>query len=755
MFACCCCFISSVSTQQTASTCYPASRARVEAFAQNGTLLVTAVDRQLWDFFGASWVASVESSGITYWLVAAMGEDAAAAVGAAGHGHRCVLTPQPANVSALPGPVRRRRRQAGGSRGSGGSGGQSLYEWRGDLWKAATWAKVAAVAGLVELGFSVVHSDVDVSWFRDPVPLFLSLAAPPPPEAAAAAAVADAQTGGVAPGAGPTALFSTDLLTTLNPPNGGEDSGMERSCDPSYSLNTGVYWVSGSEQGLRLMRGWLAIRDASFPGDDQQGLNLLVRGNMLPLGIVTLPLGYDVQAATATIAAAPFESAGKQRPLRGSHEAKRLGAPLLQQSGSAALRHTYLAAGAPGVPGAEAEGVVVSCLPVSSFSHTYAFATSRLHQVRQHPLYEVHWVWGGKSLESKRQCMRDAMAFVDPPHHYDPQRIITFELQHVEMPPGYNQWPASRSGDMVAFALSALSSQLQQAYWALALAMALNRTLVLPQFQCYCAKNWFATTACRITSERDTVFPFPCPLSHVFRAKLLTRGELRVPDPRPHPSLASAATAAAAATGDAGSGGGGGWFRVADVREVSFLRNPRTAGDLRSATPTVLRVVDQSENPSAGGSSSSSGSRRRSTKDNDALGSMRNSGSDNSDNGSSSSSSGTEILLDSARTDRELQDLLLSPPYDAVRVLHVPRPATVLSGFADALMWQQYDHAVQRVTATWCCRSQRDAEAHFGGSRREKLQPLPPSRQQLQHQQHHADGHLGSSSSSSSDGDEQ
>jgi hypothetical protein len=49
------------------------------------------------------------------------------------------------------------------------------------------------------------------------------------------------------------------------------------------------------------------------------------------------------------------------------------------------------------------------------------------------------------------------------------------------MPAGYNDWPASRTPDMVTFALAALSAQLQQAYWALALAMALNRTLVLPQ----------------------------------------------------------------------------------------------------------------------------------------------------------------------------------------------------------------------------------------------------------------------------------
>ncbi|EFJ45189.1 hypothetical protein VOLCADRAFT_94646 [Volvox carteri f. nagariensis] len=424
----------------------------------------------LWDFFGPSWVSSVQSASISYWLIAAIGEDAAAAVEAAGYGDRCILFPKPANESsetAIPGRGKRHRHHHRGAATSATSttgtstsrSDHSAYRWLSAAWKGATWGKVAAVTALVDLGFDVVHSDVDVSWFRDPLPLFLSLGETRGPTPAAAGAP------------GPTAVFSTDLLTTTNKATDGADSGLERSCIPSYSLNTGVYWVRGSETGSRLMNGWMAVKAAGYTGDDQQGLNLLVRGDV--------------------------------------------------------------------------EGVVVGCLPVSSFSHTYAFATTELHKVRQHPLYEVHWVWAGKSLESKRQCMRDARVYDDPPEYYRPSRIMTFELEHVELPPGYNTWPASRTADMVTFSLAALSAQLQQAYWALALAAALNRTLVLPKaseerrwfgcrggwFRCYCAKTWFATSACRITSERDTVFPFTCPLSHVFRARLLSGGDLRVADP--------------------------------------------------------------------------------------------------------------------------------------------------------------------------------------------------------------------------------
>ena len=37
-----------------------------------------------------------------------------------------------------------------------------------------TWRKVEAVRLLVEAGFSVLHSDLDVIWLRDPLPGLLS-----------------------------------------------------------------------------------------------------------------------------------------------------------------------------------------------------------------------------------------------------------------------------------------------------------------------------------------------------------------------------------------------------------------------------------------------------------------------------------------------------------------------------------------------------------------------------------------------------
>ena len=44
----------------------------------------------------------------------------------------------------------------------------------------------------------------------------------------------------------------------------------------------------------------------------------------------------------------------------------------------------------------------------------------------------------------------------------------------------------------IRFHIAAVQSQLEQAYSGFALALALNRTLILPEMRCFCDKNWCA-----------------------------------------------------------------------------------------------------------------------------------------------------------------------------------------------------------------------------------------------------------------------
>ena len=40
------------------------------------------------------------------------------------------------------------------------------YEWGGNHWHETTWNKVYVIAAVHELGFNIIHSDTDVTWFK-------------------------------------------------------------------------------------------------------------------------------------------------------------------------------------------------------------------------------------------------------------------------------------------------------------------------------------------------------------------------------------------------------------------------------------------------------------------------------------------------------------------------------------------------------------------------------------------------------------
>lgn len=57
---------------------------------------------------------------------------------------------------------------------------------------------------------------------------------------------------------------------------------------------------------------------------------------------------------------------------------------------------------------------------------------------------------------------------------------------------------------------SAIDFQLQQLYHAMGLALALNRTLVMPAMLCLCARGWYPNDACRLAGDTVSTLPFRC-----------------------------------------------------------------------------------------------------------------------------------------------------------------------------------------------------------------------------------------------------
>jgi hypothetical protein len=64
--------------------------------------------------------------------------------------------------------------------------------------------------------------------------------------------------------------------------------------------------------------------------------------------------------------------------------------------------------------------------------------------------------------------------------------------------------------DMEVLHNRAIDQQLQQLYHALGLALALNRTLLMPAMSCFCARGWYPNDACRLPGDKLSRLPFRC-----------------------------------------------------------------------------------------------------------------------------------------------------------------------------------------------------------------------------------------------------
>eukprot|EP00798_Chlamydomonas_sp_ICE-L_P024128 gene24128-9708_t len=129
------------------------------------------------------------------------------------------------------------------------------YAWGSNHWRETTWNKVHVLAAVYELGFHVVHSDTDTTWFNDPWPFITSH-------------LLNAEV---------HAVFSTDGLVTKNEPG---DHGLEVQTDAYTNINTGVYMVKQYPDGNEFFKIWKSFQPTNI-GHDQDGLNAVVRGEAM------------------------------------------------------------------------------------------------------------------------------------------------------------------------------------------------------------------------------------------------------------------------------------------------------------------------------------------------------------------------------------------------------------------------------------------------------------------------------------------
>ena len=142
-------------------------------------------------------------------------------------------------------------------------------------------------------------------------------------------------------------------------------------------------------------------------------------------------------------------------------------------------------------------------LPVSLFCSGHTFFVQQMHRQLKQDAYVVHATFQFAGTDGKRHRMRESMIWEsDPPEYYDPQGgFLAFKP---DIPDALLAAYNSKEGH---FAL--VNWQLRQVRDGLALAQALNRTLVLPRLVCGWDR-WWAPHAGTIPNSA-LQNPYTCP----------------------------------------------------------------------------------------------------------------------------------------------------------------------------------------------------------------------------------------------------
>ncbi|GIL65415.1 hypothetical protein Vafri_19165 [Volvox africanus] len=435
--------VTTVSSQSSSAPvsagCPELSRDYVAQFARLNTVMLTVADWRIFGTMGINWMKHLAKYGVDYYLVGATDIKTAQFLGHKGK-HPCFRFYE-----------------------DGVQHGSEEYKY-GDLdYNAATWRKVVVVSRMVHWGFNVIHSDVDVVWFRDPLPYFLGPALNHVDMA-----------------------VSSDLISTQNQPG---DDGLEVGMHQHTNFNTGVYFVKASPGGKALMAAWASMRTTNKHDNDQFGIYKFIRNRRArQMGriLVLEPMpGEDEAAERFASNPEQFERFSTMDPLPVSSE------------------------------------IMLGALGVHMLLNGYSYFIPRLHERMNITPLGIHMTWVPLSKEGKFHRFRDGMLYDDPPEYYDAPglKYLTADIDAPDAPPGYNSW--SETEDMIQVHIKNMPPQLKQVYRAVAMAMILKRTLIFPRLRCYCFKNWFMSEQCRIPGDKVTQFPLDCALDQVFRPKVL------------------------------------------------------------------------------------------------------------------------------------------------------------------------------------------------------------------------------------------
>ena len=162
----------------------------------------------------------------------------------------------------------------------------------------------------------------------------------------------------------------------------------------------------------------------------------------------------------------------------------------------------------------------IARLPLRYFANGHTFFVQRIYAKSEHPPpFAVHMTYqygdSSKFPYGKRQRMREGRVWqVDPPSYYGEGRYLAVAPEAAALPIDYlsRECTTADAADRFNKEDAHLRVVLRD---ALALAIALNRTLVLPRMLCYCDNIWKEMKHCRVGGAFGMTLPFDCPADHI------------------------------------------------------------------------------------------------------------------------------------------------------------------------------------------------------------------------------------------------
>ena len=168
----------------------------------------------------------------------------------------------------------------------------------------------------------------------------------------------------------------------------------------------------------------------------------------------------------------------------------------------------------------------VGILPVSVFANGHTFFVSRLHEMHKVKPVAAHATFQYCGTEGKRHRFREAKLWrVDPQEYYD--RPGGFLSLNLNVDKAAAEAAATTYNGKLATVkphFDVVHAQLRQIRDAMTIAVALGRSLVVPQLLCPLDRVWFAHTG--VFPGSALKLPFACPLDHVLEVDVLQRESL-------------------------------------------------------------------------------------------------------------------------------------------------------------------------------------------------------------------------------------